>query len=151
MQSVSKYIIICIILLMAVIQLVPVSRTNPPVISEIQAPDNVKVILKTSCYDCHSNETIWPWYSKVAPASWLVISDVDEAREEMNFSTWGQYSQKKKNEKLEEIWEEVGEEHMPLWQYVIMHPEAGLSEQDKKILQEWVSNSLPPGSLSEHK
>ena len=74
------------------IQLVPISRTNPPVETEIAAPANVQAILTRSCYDCHSNKTAWPWYSHVAPVSWLVASDVSGARKKMNFTPWNAYS-----------------------------------------------------------
>ncbi|MDH5429724.1 MAG: heme-binding domain-containing protein, partial [Nitrospirota bacterium] len=78
------------------IQFIPVNRTNPPMEEEIVALPDVKAILKRACYDCHSNETIWPWYSQVAPASWLLAWDVAEGREELNFSTWNRYTQKKR-------------------------------------------------------
>ncbi len=87
-----RIIIIVIIVILIGIQFVPVSKTNPPVTGEIKAPNDVMQILRTSCYDCHSNEVNWPWYSNVAPMSWLVAYDVDEAREHMNFSEWASYS-----------------------------------------------------------
>ena len=120
-------------------QFVPVERTNPPVTGEIEAPVQVSEILKRSCYDCHSNESEWPWYSRVAPASWLVVSDVNEAREHMNFSEWNKYSQEKKEEKIEEIWEEVESGEMPLWFYVPLHPEAKLSAADKELIHKWTA------------
>ena len=89
------------------IQLVPVDRSNPPVESEISTPPEVHIILRKACYDCHSNETTWPWYSKVAPVSWLVASDVHEGREELNFSTWASYNSEQKVKKLKETWEEI--------------------------------------------
>jgi hypothetical protein len=150
MNKILKYFIIFIVLLLIVIQFVPVSRTNPPVTSDIQTSDNIKAILKRSCYDCHSNESSWPWYSKVAPASWFVINHVNEARDEYNFSTWDKYSQEKKSEIMEEIWEEVDEGKMPIWNYVILHPDAKLSAADKKELHNWVATSLPPGALEDH-
>jgi hypothetical protein len=69
-------------------QLVPLDRSNPPVSAEVPATPEVRAILKRSCYDCHSNETRWPWYAYAAPMSWLLVYDVHEAREHMNFSTW---------------------------------------------------------------
>lgn len=133
--------IILAVLIIAFIgaQFVPVDRTNPPVTGEIQAPVEVSEILKRSCYDCHSNETVWPWYSRVAPVSWLVVSDVNEAREHMNFTEWNKYSAKKKGEKIEEIWEEVESGEMPLWFYVPLHPEVKLSSADKELLHKWTA------------
>jgi hypothetical protein len=119
------------------IQLVPVDRTNPPVTGEIQAPTAVQEVLERSCYDCHSNQTSWPWYSRVAPASWLVAWDVAEAREHLNFSEWSSLAPKKKADAIHEIWEEVEEGEMPLWYYLPAHPEARLSDADREALRAW--------------
>jgi len=135
-----RIIIIILVILIIGIQFVPVNKTNPPVTGEIKAPENVMQILRTSCYDCHSNEVKWPWYSNIAPASWLVAYDVNEAREHMNFSEWQSYSAEDKADDIEEIWEEVEEGEMPLWYYLILHSEAKLSENDKVILKDWVDS-----------
>jgi cytochrome c551/c552 len=121
------------------IQFVPVERSNPRVAGEIDAPAQVKEILRRSCYDCHSNESVWPWYSYIAPASWLVSDDVTEGRAELNFSEWNSYDDKKKQKKIKEIWEEVEEGEMPQWYYILMHPEARLSDADKKTLRDWTA------------
>ena len=126
--------------LLVVIQLLPVDRSNPPVEEEVPAPTAVRQILRTSCYDCHSNESVWPWYAYVAPVSWLVTHDVHEAREHMNFSTWNDYDEDERIELLEEVWEEVEDGEMPLWFYVPLHPEAELAEQDKRLLHGWVED-----------
>ena len=132
-------ILLAIVLL---IQLVPVTRTNPPAQGEIAVPDAVREILTRSCYDCHSHETRWPWYAYVAPVSWLVVNDVTEGREHLNFSTWQQYDDERREEKLEDIWEEVDEGNMPLGIYLPLHGEARLSEQDKTALHEWTSAAI---------
>lgn len=137
-----KIILAVLIVAFVGAQFYPVERTNPPVTGEIEAPPEVMNILRRSCYDCHSNEVVWPWYSRVAPASWLVIHDVDEAREEMNFSEWSTHSQEKRREKTEDIWDEVSEGEMPLWYYLTMHPEAKLSSADKQVLREWTSAAV---------
>ena len=87
-----RRIVIVVLALMVLIQLVPVTKSNPPLETEISAPSNVQAILNRSCYDCHSNKTVWPWYSHVAPVSWLVSSDVSGARRKMNFTTWNRYT-----------------------------------------------------------
>jgi len=135
-----RIIIIVLVILFVGIQFVPVNKTNPPVTGEINASENVMRILRTSCYDCHSNEVKWPWYSNIAPASWLVVHDVNEAREHMNFSEWQSYSAEDKADDIEEIWEEVEDGEMPLWYYLILHSEAKLSENDKVILKNWVDS-----------
>jgi uncharacterized membrane protein len=120
------------------IQFVPVKRDNPPVQVEIPAPPAVQAVLRESCYDCHSNETVWPWYSRVAPISWLVADDVRKGREEVNFSTWNVYPAKVAAHKIEEMWDEVEEGKMPLPNYLRLHPEARLTEEDRKLLGDWV-------------
>jgi hypothetical protein len=135
-----RILILILVIIFIGIQFVPVDKTNPPVTGEINAPENVMQILRTSCYDCHSNEVKWPWYSNIAPASWLVAYDVHEAREHMNFSEWQSYSAEDKAEDIEEIWEEVEEGEMPLWYYLILHSEAELSESDKAVLKDWVDS-----------
>lgn len=127
------------LVLVAAIQAIPVERTNPQVASDFDGPLEVKKILQRSCYDCHSNETRWPWYSYVAPVSWLVVHDVNEGRAELNFSDWDRYS--RDSEKIEEISEETGEGEMPLPIYLIMHADARLSAGDRATLQNW-SNGL---------
>ncbi len=119
------------------IQLVPVELTNPPVETEVPASPEVRSILRRACYDCHSNETRWPWYSRIAPVSWLLAHDVDEGREELNFSTWNRLSTKKQLEALHESWETVEEGEMPPWFYLPPHPDALLSAGDLSALREW--------------
>jgi len=135
-----RIIVIVVIIILIGIQFVPVSKTNPPVTGEIKAPRNVMQILGNSCYDCHSNEVKWPWYSNVAPMSWLVAYDVKEAREHINFSEWQSYSGEDKSENIEEMWEEVEEGNMPLWYYLPLHPEAKLSDKDKETIKNWVQS-----------
>lgn len=141
-----------IVVVMAVvlvgIQFIPVNRSNPPVEEEILTPPDVKAILKRACYDCHSHETIWPGYSQVAPVSWLLAWDVGEGREELNFSTWNRYGQKKRDKIIKEIWEEVQEGEMPPWFYLPLHPDARLSDNDRSVLRAWTT-SVP--SVSEDK
>ena len=123
------------------IQFIPVNRSNPPVHGEIQAPRAVSEVLQRSCYDCHSNETEWPWYSHVAPVSWVLVHHVDEGREEFNFSTWSELAEKDRSEIIHEIWEETSEGKMPLRSYLVIHPEAKLSEADIETLRKWSGSS----------
>jgi hypothetical protein len=99
--------------------------------------NEVTVILKTACYDCHSNQTRLPWYSYVAPVSWLIAKDVTTGRKELNFSEWTSYPKRKLIKKLEEIGEEVNEEKMPLPIYTIMHSDAKLTADQRKMLMAW--------------
>ena len=94
-------------------------------------------VFKRSCYDCHSNETEWPWYSYIAPVSWLVSSDVKDGRLHLNFSKWGNFSRKDIVKLKEEIWEEIERGKMPLGKYIFMHPEAELDHKEKDLIKEW--------------
>jgi hypothetical protein len=119
------------------IQLVPVNRTNPPAEGDFRGSAEVVSVLRRACYDCHSNETVWPWYSRIAPVSWVIAHDVNEGRASLNFSTWNQLSPEKQAEAINESWEEVAEGEMPTWYYVALHPEARLSTNDQSVLQGW--------------
>ncbi|NTV03340.1 heme-binding domain-containing protein [bacterium] len=126
----------------AAIQFVPVERTNPPVTGEIPAPAEARAVLRESCYDCHSNETVWPWYSRVAPFSWLVAEDVREAREEMNFSTWTALAPREQAKYLHEILEEVQEGAMPPRLYLLPHPRARLTDDDRAAIRAWTQAAV---------
>lgn len=145
----STKVLIAVLVAFIAIQFVPVNRTNPPVEQEVSVPPAVKAILKTSCYDCHSNETKWLWYSYVAPVSWLVANDVKEAREKLNFSTWNKYDAEKRADHLEDIWEEVSEGEMPLTIYLIMHAEARPTDKEKATLHNWVMGNTQEGAEHE--
>ncbi|MEJ2633913.1 MAG: heme-binding domain-containing protein [Calditrichia bacterium] len=137
MKKKLSYILLALVIIFIGIQFIPVKKTNPPVESEINAPTNVVNVLQRSCYDCHSNRTVWPWYSHVAPMSWLVASDVNEGREHLNFTAWNKYDTKRRSKKMQEIAEEVEKGDMPLWYYLPMHPEAKLSKADAQLLVSW--------------
>ena len=137
----KKFLIILVMVLIG-IQFIPVERTNPPVSWDISAPESVASILRTSCYDCHSNETVWPWYSHIAPISFMVASDVEEGRKHLNFSEWDKYDGSKRQKLLEEIIEEVEKEDMPLTAYTFTHPNAKLDPYRINLLKDWVK----PGS-----
>ena len=134
-----KKIYLIIIVAIILIQFIPINRDNPSTENgaEIVLPVEVEQTIKNSCYDCHSNNTTWPWYSNVAPVSWLVVYNVHQAREELNFSEWNTYSEKRMSYKLKELVEEVEEDEMPLFSYLLLHSEASLSEKEKESLINW--------------
>ena len=136
-------IIIGALILFALLSVIfQVEHINPPVTGEIEAPEKVMAILRRSCYDCHSNETVWPWYSYVAPTSWLAAKDVREGRDALNFSEWSDYNTKQQNYKRKECGEEVEDSEMPLWFYLPLHPEAELSSEDKETILAWSKGEL---------
>ena len=116
------------------IQFVPVARTNPPIEASVEAPPEVTAILRRACFDCHSNETVWPPQAYVAPVSWLVASDVKEGRGELNFSRWGPDQVKRTAKELQK---EVEKKDMPPFLYLLAHPEAKLSAADRTALVDW--------------
>ena len=124
-------IILFIVIFLIVIQFIPYGRdhTNPPVVAE-PTWDSLKTreLFFRACGDCHSNETTWPGYSNIAPISWLVQYDVDQGRKEFNVSMWGAQKENEGDESAETI--EKGE--MPPWFYLIPHPEAKLTENEKR-------------------
>lgn len=126
-----------LLLVLIGIQLIPVSRTNPPVTAEIQAPAPVQHLLERSCYDCHSHETRWPWYSHVAPASWFLAYHVDHGREYVNFSEWGKLDADQRTHLRDEIFEEVEKGAMPLSSYLWLHPGARVSPEELRLLETW--------------
>lgn len=140
-NKVAKWTLGVLALTAVGIQFVPVDRSNPPVEQEVPASAEVRAILRRACYDCHSNETVWPWYSRVAPVSWLVAYDVSEGRRELNFSMWNRLKPEKQTKMLGEAWEEVEKGEMPLWFYLPTHPEARLSNADRAALRAWTQSA----------
>ena len=136
-----KFFLFLVVVLVAM-QFKTIDRTNPPVEAELSASPEVMELLRRACYDCHSNDTVWPWYSYIAPASWLIEHDVEEAREHLNFSEWRSWEPGKQDHKREECWEEVEEGEMPLWFYTPLHWDASLSEGDLAVLKAWAT--APP-------
>ena len=102
-------------------------------------PKQVERIITTSCYDCHSNNTDYPWYNKVQPVAWFLEDHVTHGKEELNFNEWADYSNRRKNSKLKSIISQIENEEMPLWSYTLIHREAKLSEDERNTVLDWVS------------
>ena len=122
----------------------PATR-NPPIDHEreigatLASEPAVASILDRSCNDCHSNRTVWPWYSHVAPVSWLVVSDVDRGRRRLNLSEWGSYATDKASKLVEAICKEVTEGDMPPITYTPLHPSAKLTKADAQEICRWTA------------
>jgi cytochrome c551/c552 len=131
------------IVVFLLIQLIPVNRTNPPVVSEPNwdSPET-RALAQVACFDCHSNETKYPWFTKIAPASWLVYRDITSGRQRLNFSEWGQ----QRRVELGDLAEVVNGGEMPPWYYVMMHPNAKLSSSEKQALIIGLQTSLVQSS-----
>ncbi len=115
-------------------------RTNPPAARDLLtvAPLSpaIAAVLRAACYDCHSHETQWPWYSRVAPSSWLVVADVKEGREHLNFSDWPS-APERAAKKFDRISEVLDYREMPPKKYTLLHPEARISERQRQELLDW--------------
>jgi hypothetical protein len=144
MKKFVKWTGIGVLVVFAGMQVVQPERTNPPVEesqtieAKLHVPPGIFSILQRSCYDCHSNKTVWPWYSYVAPASWLVAGDVKNGRSHMNFSEWGKYKGLRAVSKLEQICQNVSQGAMPLPVYLLMHPSARLTQAEADSICAWV-------------
>lgn len=126
----KKTILVILALLFIGAQFVPVNRTNPPVAKEVQWNSaETRNLAQRACFDCHSNETVWPWYAYVAPMSWRVAEHVEHGRGHLNFSEWD-----RPNEDFEEVEKMLNEGEMPLWDYELFHSEAKLSPRETQQL-----------------
>lgn len=105
-------------------------------------PADVQKLLKVACYDCHSNNTQYPWYTNIQPVGWWMAHHVDEGKEELNFNEYASYSPKRQRNKLKRIREEVEEDEMPLGSYTIIHRDARLTAQQKDLLIKWIDSTL---------
>ncbi|MEO8503909.1 MAG: heme-binding domain-containing protein [Acidobacteriota bacterium] len=139
---VAKRSIAPLIGVLAAIQFVPVDRSNPTVETVVPATPEVRAVLRRACYDCHSNESVWPAYSRIAPISWLVAHDVHEGRDKLNFSTWNRLDATAQAKALRESWSEVDEGEMPPKLYLPLHKEARLSAADRALLREWTASAV---------
>lgn len=126
-----------VVALMLGIQLVPMDRTNPPVEADLAAPAPVEEILRRACYDCHSHETRWPWYSRVAPFSWWLADHVEDGRADLNFSQWPLFDFEARELFLRDIVKQLEDGTMPLRSYVLGHPEARLTNEERDLLLNW--------------
>jgi hypothetical protein len=120
-----------------VLQSIQPDRSAPPERHQPDAPSEVLAILRHACYDCHSNETVWPWYARVAPISWMIAEHVHEGRASLNFSRWPLYSASKRQHLGSDIVEAMRQDEMPLTSYLLLHPAARLSADDRQRIIAW--------------
>lgn len=132
-----RWSLVGLVAIVLLIQLVPAERTNPPVRTRVDAPQEVTAVLERACYDCHSHETRWPWYSRVAPVSWWVASHVEEGREDLDFSDWPAFDFEAQRLALKDVCEQIRKGEMPLWSYTLAHAEARLTAADRSLLLDW--------------
>jgi hypothetical protein len=149
MTVLLRYAGIAFLGLLAAIQLIRPARTNPPtdpartLDARLPISTEVSSILKRACRDCHSNDTVWPWYSNVAPASWIVIDHVRSGRRHFNYSDWAGYAPDKTRKLLQDICDEVSEGSMPMGSYTLVHRDARLSDADRQAICAWTASLAP--------
>jgi len=146
-RGIIKKIIIGVVAVLAIafiiIQFFPIDRSVPPVYAAetleaaVSVPPHISEIIGRSCNDCHSNLTVYPWYTRIQPVGWFMKNHIDEGRREMNFSVFNTYSPKKKAKKLDEICEQVTQSEMPLPSYLWIHGNSVLKEGEVKALCDW--------------
>jgi hypothetical protein len=135
------------LVLLAIIQFWPVDRSNlkvdpsQTIYATVAMPTEVKALFERSCQNCHSDETSWPWYSYVAPISWIVAKDVHQGRAAMNLSEWGSYPADKRTDKLEEICEQLTNGDMPYRNYLLIHRRARITAKDRDLVCQWTEDS----------
>ena len=140
MKKKLKWIVAGLAVIFLGLQLTNPARTNPAVVRDISAntavPTDVAASLHAACYDCHSYETKWPWYAHIAPASWLVVNDVDNGRDNFDFSKWPDDSMQIAK-RLDHIHDMIDSREMPPQKYTLLHPEARLTEDQRKAIMDW--------------
>ncbi len=128
---------------LVIAQLFRIDKTNPTVnaaedyLSTVAVPTEVAQLIRTSCYDCHSNETVYPWYTNIAPVSWWIKDHIVDGRKHLNFSIWETYEAKRKAHKMEECYEMVEEKEMPMPSYTWVHGDASLNAEQRALLVDW--------------
>jgi hypothetical protein len=141
MKKKLKWIFIALVAAFGLLQFANPPQTNPPVVNAFaitNAPPQVAAQLRAACYDCHSHETKWPWYSHIAPVSWLVANDVDEGRKHLNFSDWPVADPLRAAKRLENMSDEIGYGDMPPKKYTAIHADARLTDAGRKELTGWL-------------
>lgn len=142
-MRVVKIILISLAVVFALIQFIRIDKANPPVEPEktmeaaINVPADIQQIMARSCNDCHSNKTVYPWYTQIAPVSWWLKNHINEGRRELNTSEFATYAPKKRERKLKEVCEQVRSGEMPLPSYLIVHRDAALAPSEIDAICSW--------------
>jgi len=136
--------VLIVIIVLGLIQFIKPQKNNSKnykndITTELQVPKEVQEIIKTSCADCHSNNTAYPWYNNIAPVSWFLAYHVNEGKEHLNFSEWTSYNKNQKNHIIKEMKEEIKEREMPLTSYTLIHKNTTLTKQQSKLFLNWLN------------
>lgn len=143
-MKIVKIIALILLIVFVGIQFVPTERNQSNVIFETDfllvnnTPENIGVVLQTSCYDCHSNKTEYPWYNKIQPIAWFLEDHIKEGKKELNFNEWEAYSDRRKSSKLKSIISQIEDDAMPLSSYTLVHRDAILSPSEKALVMDYM-------------
>ena len=146
MRRIRK-ILLALLVLFLVIQFIrPAHNTTKQVLATdftrlFVVPDSMQAVLQNACYDCHSNNTLYPWYSNIQPIAWIIASDIKKGKEQLNFSDFGSYGSRRQISKLKEIANQVKDDEMPIAAYKLMHTKARLSGAQKIMIIEWMQKA----------
>ena len=142
-----RRLLVLALVALLLIQFIPIDKNEggyeslEPFLKETKPAAEVAALLKRACYDCHSNQTAYPWYAHVAPASFYLDEHIQNAKQQLNFSEWEQYSAKRKNRKLNQIIEALTHKTMPLESYTLIHTEALLDTAQTEVLLNWATTA----------
>jgi hypothetical protein len=141
-----KKVLFALLAVFIIIQFISIDKTNPPVdkskdfLALKKTPQDIAQLIRNSCYDCHSNETKYPWYAKIQPVAWYLKDHIDEGREELNFSEFANYEAIRQAKKMRKSANEIEEGEMPLESYTLIHQKAKLTSEQKEKLQKYFTS-----------
>jgi hypothetical protein len=146
MRILKKILLVLLIVFIAIQFIQPARNTNGQVLptdisKTVYVPENVQQILRTSCYDCHSNNTNYPWYNYVRPTAWILANHIKHGKKDLNFSDFGSYPTRKQQSKLKAIADQIKDGEMPLSSYTLIHQNARLSKEEKSLIIDWALNA----------
>jgi len=150
----NKKVLIALLIVFVGIQFFPAKRNQsdkmlPTDITLIyNVPKNVQSIFETSCYNCHSNNTVYPWYNKVQPIAWLLQFHIEEGKSELNFNEFGSYSMRKRKSKLKAMANQIKDGDMPLFSYTLMHGDAKITKNKKTLLLNWINKEITTAEVN---
>ena len=144
-MKIVKKIVLVLLVAFVGIQFIPTERNQSDIVPVTdfmlvnKVPNNIKSKLQVSCYDCHSNNTNYPWYNKIQPVAWFLEDHINEGKAELNFSEWGSLSNRRKSSKLRSIIKQIESDKMPLESYKSIHKDAEFSEEEKTTIIQWIT------------
>ncbi|HLS30336.1 MAG TPA: heme-binding domain-containing protein [Flavobacteriaceae bacterium] len=143
-MKILRIIVLVVLVAFVGIQFIPTARNQSDLVPKTDflvvnnTPEDIGKLLQVSCYDCHSNNTNYPWYNKVQPIAWFLEDHVIEGKKELNFSEWDEYSNRRKNSKLKSIISQIRDDEMPLFSYTLLHRDAVYSDSEKELVMEYM-------------